>query len=59
LPEMLARTFEGNFGADHFFPADDLNAALHEIAMKNGLRDFLQSCEVRRHESSNSRSSGR
>ena len=50
LPEILARTFEENFGADHL-PADDANAALHEIALKNGLRDFLHDCEVRSHDS--------
>jgi hypothetical protein len=50
FPKVLERTFEENFGADHL-PADDVDAALHEIAMKNGLRDFLHGCEVRLHDS--------
>jgi uncharacterized protein YjfI (DUF2170 family) len=37
---MLAQKLEENYGVNHV-PARDVDAALHEIAMKSGLRDFL------------------
>jgi hypothetical protein len=49
-PKRLTRTLEANYGADNAesLAAEDIDAALHDIAMRHGLREFLRDCEMRR-----------
>ena len=49
-PKGLTRALEANYGADDVahLTAEDIDAALHDIAMRHGLREFLLDCEARR-----------
>src|SRR5665213_2053910 len=49
-PARLTRTLEANYGEDNAadLAAEDIDAALHDIAMRHGLREFLRECETRR-----------